>query len=153
MADARWITRAFWFVRLFAKRLVLWLHLGPLMEYCKTCGARVDEIWTAPTPLWLRVVGEPESVRCIGCFDRQSTDRGFMVRWVPHIEAINNGRGRLGWSFVPFPVLDHSFSPQTVQDLSDLTGERDACAYVTDVCINSTTSDPQRCGRPRAEHA
>lgn len=76
-------------LRLALKRFICWLGFGSLLiEFCESCGARVDQVWHATDLLWIQVTGTAEGVRCIRCFDAESERRGKMLRWEPLVSRV-----------------------------------------------------------------
>jgi hypothetical protein len=57
-----------------------------LHEFCKCCGRRVDVVWETSDELWREVVGDPGTVRCIECFDREARTTGTLLRWIPILD-------------------------------------------------------------------
>ena len=51
----------------------------PLTEFCKSCGRRVDLVWYVSDELWARVVGDPGTIRCPMCFNREASALGVGV--------------------------------------------------------------------------
>lgn len=62
-------------------------HHTLVIEFCHTCGRRVDQVWTASDYLWGEVTKpEPNTIRCVNCFDREARERGIFIRWIPKQE-------------------------------------------------------------------
>jgi hypothetical protein len=79
-------------ILLAIKRLACALGLGSrLIEFCETCGRRVDQTWRAPDDLWLEITGRAVAgVRCVPCFDDAAMRRGLILRWradVAHVRG------------------------------------------------------------------
>ena len=70
-----------WLIRRGVKRLILWLHLGPLIEYCDVCGSRQQLIWHAPDHLWREINGGENGVLCPECFDRRAVEKRYWIQW------------------------------------------------------------------------
>jgi hypothetical protein len=72
----------YWKIRLWSKRLVIWIGLGPsLIEFCKRCGRKQPLVWHAPDELWLAVTGQTAGVFCPECFDALAREKGMAVVW------------------------------------------------------------------------
>jgi hypothetical protein len=59
------------------------VHVTCVHEFCGRCGRRVDQIWTAPDPLFAVLHGSLRGCLCLVCFDRLARARGVLLRWVP----------------------------------------------------------------------
>lgn len=78
------VLKIHWLIRRAAKRVILWVGLGPWIgEYCRACGRRQVLVWHAPDPLWRVVNGSKDGVLCPECFDRLAGDAGYAVQWRP----------------------------------------------------------------------
>lgn len=74
--------RPLWALRKFAKRLILLLHLGTVIEYCKRCGAEQPIVWWCESDaLWFEITGSKGNVYCPKCFDHLAAERGIGTRW------------------------------------------------------------------------
>lgn len=105
-------------LRLLGKTTLVALGLADLfglVEFCGSCGARVEQTWRASPALWSEVTGLVDGgVRCVACFDRECVESGVLVQWVPCVQARRDARGRFVVVARPdpelFPVAARRFS-------------------------------------------
>jgi len=63
------------FVKMILRRFFL------LQEFCKSCGCTVEAAFHVRDEVWKKVVGDPGTVRCIRCFDKEAQTKGIFLRW------------------------------------------------------------------------
>lgn len=53
-------------------------------EFCHSCGNKQKLIWTAPNDMWNKIMGGPNGVLCVFCFDKKVKNQmNTLLRWIP----------------------------------------------------------------------
>lgn len=82
--------RKSWTGGLTTRARAFWHHVvrGYGYEVCGECGRPVDQAWVANDQLWIDVMGHEGGLLCIPCFDKELSQSGRFVRWVPTMEKM-----------------------------------------------------------------
>ena len=72
-------------VRCWLRLHLRFLFGGWSPEVCRRCGADVGLVWSAPNEMWNALVGSPNGIICVKCFDRLARTFGIILRWRPEV--------------------------------------------------------------------